>query len=111
MTELDQRIHAIRDDLVTAALQGQVDAPAYAEAISAQVIVGHTPLRRNPAIDASLDSELLFGEQIDVFETSDDWCWVQNKTDGYVGYVTRDVLGEFGAVSYTHLTLPTIYSV
>lgn len=99
MTELDQRIHAIRDDLVTAALQGQVDAPAYAEAIPAQVMVGHTPLRRNPAIDASLDSELLFGEQIDVFETSDDWCWVQNKTDGYVGYVTRDVLGELGEAS------------
>ena len=75
MTELDRRIHAIRDDLVAAALKDQVDAPAYAQPIPAKVIVGHTPLRHSPAIDSALDSELLFGEQIDVFETSNDWCW------------------------------------
>jgi len=96
MTDLDRRIHAIRDDLAAADLQGQVSAPAYAAPTPAQITVGHTPLRRSPASDAPLDSELLYGEQVDMFETADGWCWVQNKTDGYVGYVTSDTLGEPG---------------
>ncbi len=96
MTNLDRRIHAIRDDLAAAGLQDQVDVPAYAEPTPAKIIVGHTPLRRSPADDAPLDSELLFGEQVDVFETVGDWCWVQNKTDGYVGYVTGNSIGEPG---------------
>lgn len=32
-------------------------------------------------------SELLFGEDVAVFEQQDGWAWVQGELDGYVGYV------------------------
>jgi cell wall-associated NlpC family hydrolase len=43
-----------------------------------------------------MGSELLYGEAVSVFETSGGWAWVQNSTDGYVGYLRADTLGAAG---------------
>lgn len=60
------------------------------------VTTGHTPLRRTQAPDAPLDSELLYGERIDVFEEKDGFAWVRNRTDGYVGHVIATAIDEAG---------------
>ena len=44
------------------------------------------PTARVPAADGELVSQLLGGEVVTVYDEADGWAWVQNDTDGYVGY-------------------------
>src|SRR3546814_5976088 len=37
-------------------------------------------------------SELLYGEAVDVIERDGGWAWVQNRGDGYVGYLREAAL-------------------
>ncbi len=89
---LDPRRHVIRDGAAAVELQGKVQAARYLAGHVRQVIRAAVPLRRTPRPDASLDTELLFGEQVMVYETDRDWAWVQAVRDGYVGYVPADAL-------------------
>lgn len=84
-TDSDRRLCALQDD-------GTPAEPIHRAVVAA----GHTPLRRAPSLDAPLDSELLYGERIDVFDERDGWAWVQNATDGYVGYAEASALGDAG---------------
>lgn len=93
MTTLDRFLNAYRDDLADARLQDRVAAPRYAEGRSAGVARGIADLRRRPEKTAPLDTQLLYGEAVSVFDEKDGWAWVQNGTDGYVGYVESAALG------------------
>jgi len=57
------------------------------------VISGRTALRRKPSDDAPLDTELLYGEAVTVYDDDKGWSWLQNQIDGYVGYVRSTALG------------------
>lgn len=94
MPDLDPRIHAVRQDLADEALKDRVRAPRYAAGRQRQVTAGSLPLRSAPTAIARLGSELLFGETVRVFETRDGWAWVQNDTDGYVGYAPAAALSD-----------------
>jgi len=94
MTDLDPRLNAFRDDLADARLKDKVSAPRYAEGRPAGVARGVVDLRRAPDPASGLDTPLLFGETVCVFDDKDGWSWVQNETDGYVGYLESAVLGE-----------------
>jgi len=91
---LDARLHAARDDLADRRLAGQVESRRFVEGEAAQVATACAPLRGQPARERPLDSELLFGEGVLVFERRDGWAWVQSRHDGYVGYVPADALAE-----------------
>ena len=41
-----------------------------------------------------MDSQLLPGEAVTVFDDAGGWAWVQCRHDGYVGYVRRAALAE-----------------
>ena len=82
MTELDRFLNAYRDDLADVRLKERVSAPRYAEGRLAGIARGIVDLRRRPAPDAPLDTQLLFGERVRVFDEADGWAWVQNETDG-----------------------------
>jgi len=85
---LDPRLNAYRPDLADLRLKGQVEAERFVAGSPARVVRGSVALRRESGPTAALDSELIFGEQVLVFETrSDGWAWVQNLADGYVGYL------------------------
>lgn len=101
--ELDRRLHAFRDDLADARLSGIVKAERFADPITAQVIVPVAPIRREPAHSAGLDSQLLFGETVDIFERSKGWLWVQSRFDGYVGYLPEDMVAEGSQPPATHV--------
>ncbi len=92
-TTLDPRLSAFRDDLADAALEGRVTARRFAEGRPAGVVRGIVDLRRAADTRSGLDSQLLFGETVTVFDEADGWAWVQNRTDGYVGYVESAALG------------------
>ncbi|MGD1876833.1 MAG: C40 family peptidase [Kiloniellaceae bacterium] len=94
MSDLDPRLNAFRDDLADARLQDRVKAPRYAQGRLAGVTRGIVDLRRAPDAGAGLDTQLLFGETVKVFDQKDNWAWVQSETDGYVGYLDRTTLGD-----------------
>lgn len=93
---LDPRQHAFRDDLADQRLKGQVTAARFVEARPFQVTAASLPMRARPHETAALSSELIHGERVDSFEEKDGWAFVQNRADGYVGYVPAGGLGEAG---------------
>lgn len=98
---LDRRTHAYRDDLAAAALKGQVDVPNYAEGETFQTVAGAAQLRREPRHDSALETELLFGETVTVYEEREGWAWAQAEGDSYVGYVSSDAFAR-DVVEPTH---------
>jgi len=94
MSQLDPRLHAYRADLAAESLRGQVSAPRYAPGRPAQVVCGVADVRRRPAVSTLLDTQLLCGETVTVYDEADGWAWVQNATDDYVGYVESGALGQ-----------------
>ncbi len=94
MSQLDPRLHAYRADLAAESLRGQVSAPRYAAGSPAQVVRGVADVRRQPTAAALMDTQLLCGEAVTVYDEADGWAWVQNAADGYVGYVESAALGQ-----------------
>lgn len=90
---LDPRRHAFRPDLADARLTGRVEAERFVSGQAQRIALPSVALRRRPAPDAPLDTELLFGEPVTVFDRDGDWAWVQSVLDGYVGYVPVRALG------------------
>ncbi|MEJ8570872.1 C40 family peptidase [Microbaculum marinum] len=98
MNQLHPRLNAFRTDLADARLQGRVSAERFVEGAPRQVVTASAPLRRDPHPDAPLDTELLHGESVRVFEeTAEGWAWVQSDSDGYVGWCPGEALGAVGA--------------
>ncbi len=93
MTQVpDPRRHAYREDLADHKLQGQVEAAHFAPGVGRQVARPAVPMRRKPDASASLDTELLFGEAVTLYDVDEGWAWVQATRDGYVGYIPADAL-------------------
>lgn len=93
MTALpDRRLHAYRPDLAEELLQGIVEAERYTAGEPAIVRVPVAPMRPRPDRQTGIDTQLLFGEAVLVFDRQPDWCWVKSRVDGYVGYVPDDCL-------------------
>lgn len=90
--DLDPRLTPARPDLAAAWLKGKVDATRFIEPVRYAVASPVASLHRTPA-HGSIETQLLFGELVDVLERKDGWAWVQSVTDGYVGYMTEDNLG------------------
>ena len=89
---LDKRLHAFRADLADSRLRGQVEAARFADGTPGTVIAPVADLRLKPDIAAGIDTQLLRGEQIRIFERRDGWAWVQAESDGYVGYMSGNCL-------------------
>jgi cell wall-associated NlpC family hydrolase len=90
---MDRRLHPFRPGLAAEYLRGRVDAARYAPGVERTVVRGAAALRRAPDPGAPLESELLCGEAVIVYDQLDGWAWLQNATDGYVGYAASDALG------------------
>ncbi|MGV1837450.1 NlpC/P60 family protein [Rhizobium rhizogenes] len=102
---LDHRLNAYRPDLAEASLRGRVEAERFVEGTRAQVTVPVVALRPQPDLVRGIDTELLLGEDVTVFERKDGWAWVKAVSDGYVGYLPEDTIRE-GLVTPTHIVVP-----
>ena len=49
-------------------------------------------LRESPRHDAVLETELLLGEVVTVYDEREGWAWVQAETDSHVGYLSANAL-------------------
>lgn len=99
---LDRRLHAYRPDLADRNLRETITADRYVDGEAARIVVGNVALRPQPDLTAPIDTELLYGEIVDVFERCEGWAWVQARTDGYVGYLPEETLGP-GIDDATHM--------
>ena len=80
----DSRITPIRRDLASAAYKAIVKRKKYVNAKLATVNSAFSPLYSNKG--SKLSTQLLYGEECDVFETKNGWSWIQSRRDNYVGY-------------------------
>ena len=93
----DPRVTPARPDLAAAHLRGKVTAARFVDGIEREVRDESAPVRREPAPDASLDTEALKGEGVTVYQTNEEgWCWGQLAADGYVGWLPANALGPPG---------------
>ncbi len=47
-----------------------------------------TPLRPRPAPDCGIDTEIVFGETLRIFDEIEGWAYGQAERDGYVGWLS-----------------------
>jgi cell wall-associated NlpC family hydrolase len=88
----DPRLTPARPDLAAAHLRGLVQAARFVEGEIRQVIEPQAPVRRAPSPEAPLDTEALKGEQVTVYESTEEgWAWGQIE-DGYVGWLPANAL-------------------
>ncbi|MBB3946683.1 cell wall-associated NlpC family hydrolase [Rhizobium skierniewicense] len=99
-TTLDRRLNVFREDLADERLKGQVQAARFVSGTPAQVTVPVIGLRPKPDLATGIDTELLMGETVRVFERADGWAWVQADADSYAGYLPETAIGEI--VTATH---------
>jgi cell wall-associated NlpC family hydrolase len=89
----DPRTTPARPDLAALHLKGKVEAARFVEGTELEVRDGQAPVRREPAPDAPLDTEALYGERVTVYEENGEgWYWGQLQSDGYVGYMPANAL-------------------
>lgn len=93
---LDPRLHAWRADRADIRLAGKVESRCFVEGDAAMVSAPVASVHRQPAPEAGVDTQFLFGDCVRVFDRDRDWCWVQGEHDGYTGYVEASMLAPTG---------------
>jgi cell wall-associated NlpC family hydrolase len=107
MVALDPRIHPFRPDVAARHLKGQVEAQRFVAGTHYQVIDPVIPLRREASHEARLDTEVLLGERVIVYEITDEgWAWGQLERDGYVGWLSASALGAPGPAPTHKVCVP-----
>ena len=102
MTILDKRLHAFRADLADERLAGRVEADRFVSGAPMQVARPVVDMLSAPGSDACVNTQLLLGAPVSVFDTRDGFAWVQARDDGYVGYVDAQALSLPGEAA-THV--------
>ncbi|MEJ6781836.1 C40 family peptidase [Aminobacter sp. Piv2-1] len=106
MTARDNRLHAFRPDLADARLEGEVAAERFVAGRPARVAVPVADVRKAPRPDAGLNTQLLCGDDVLVFDEAGGFAWLQAERDGYVGYVSAADLAPRGADPTHVVTAP-----
>ncbi len=71
-----------------------------------RIVIGSAALRRAPADDAPLDTQMLFGEVFSIIQEKDGWAQGQAVLDHYPGYVRMDALGPIGPLPTHRVCVP-----
>jgi cell wall-associated NlpC family hydrolase len=93
LTARAARLHAVRSDLADARLKGEVAAERFVAGRPARISTSVADMCKAPRPDAGVNTQLLFGDDVLVFEDAEGWAWIQAERDGYVGYVADTGLG------------------
>ncbi len=91
---LDRRLNIFSPNIAELSLRGKVEASQFLEGQPAQVSVSFTDLRANPDRSTGIDTQLLFGETVRVYDEQNGWLWVKNDHDSYVGWTEKEVINE-----------------
>lgn len=91
---LDHRLNAYRPDLAEVSLKGKVSADRFVKGVPARIAVAFTDMRNIPDPACGLDTQLLYGERVQILERQDKWLWVKKEVDGYVGWIDAHVVDD-----------------
>ncbi|MEM8625974.1 MAG: NlpC/P60 family protein [Pseudomonadota bacterium] len=83
----DRRLTPARADLAADWLRGRIKASQFTVGERMTIGAPVADLRPRPDYEARIDTQLLCGETVEVYERCADWLWVRCLTDGYVGYL------------------------
>ncbi|MFK0385289.1 C40 family peptidase [Agrobacterium sp. NPDC090273] len=98
---LDRRLNVFRSDLADEKLKGAVEATRFVNGTPAQVSIPVAALRPSPDLASGIDTELLFGETVRVFDRANGWAWVQADADGYTGYLPETAIDSVVAATHS----------
>lgn len=90
--KLDRRLNAFRDDLADETLIGKAKATKFVQGENQRINAPFIDIRPQPDLSADIDTQLLFGDIVNVFDVADGWAWVQSQRDSYVGYMPKKFL-------------------
>lgn len=90
--KFDRRLTPARNDLAASYLKGQVEAELFRDGSPMEVRECIVDLRREPRPDSSVDTQVLFGERVQVYDEEEGWVWVQLHNDEYVGWIAANTL-------------------
>lgn len=105
MTDLDRRLNAVREDLADEALRGRIPDRRFAAGRAMRVTAPVADLRRAADPKSGLDTQLILGDAVRVFDSVGGCAWIQGP-DGYVGYIDADALGERAATATHRVAVP-----
>ena len=80
----DKRITAIRTDIASDYFKGLIKRKKFVKGKKNTVISAYSPLYSLK--NSKLSTQLLYGEECNVYDSSNGWSWVQSLRDNYVGY-------------------------
>jgi cell wall-associated NlpC family hydrolase len=100
----DRRLTPARPDLAAAHLKGRVAAARFVDGERMVVAAPVVALRPKPDLQAGIDTELLGGETVMVYERKDGFAWVQAERDEYVGYLDDRALLPSRAAATHHVS-------
>ena len=88
----DRRLTPARPEIAAAYLKGRITADRYVEGVAMEVRDCVVDLRREPRPDAAVDTQVLYGERVTVYDEEEGWAWAQLARDNYVGWVAANTL-------------------
>jgi cell wall-associated NlpC family hydrolase len=88
--------NVFRGDFADVALASEVAAHHYVAPVSMRCTVARTALRKAGDAGATAVSELLFGEDFDLFDVAGDWGFGRSAADRYTGWVALAALAAPG---------------
>lgn len=97
----DPRLHAFRSDLADIRLKGRVEAARFVRGAQYRITAPVVDVRHGPHGGSGMDTQLLLGTDILVFERQNGYAWIQSREDGYVGYID-DSMMERDNTPHTH---------
>jgi cell wall-associated NlpC family hydrolase len=103
---LDARAHVFRGDFADVALAGELSAHNYVAPLPMRCTVPRTPVRKAGDAAATAVSELLWGEDFDLFDVSGGWGFGRSAADRYTGWVAMAALAEPGAEPTHRISAP-----
>lgn len=104
--KLDPRAHVFRGDFADIALAGELAAHHYVAPLAMRCGAVRTPLRKAGDPGATAVSELLFGEDFDLFDVQGEWGFGRSAADRYTGWVAMAALGEPGPAPNHRISAP-----
>ena len=99
---LDKRLNAYRSDLANIEFKGKVEATCFVEGKLGVICNPVVNLKGSPDLNSNTEHQLLLGEEVQIFEQTNNHVWVQSNRDGYTGYVATNAIAT-GAPTPTHV--------
>ncbi|MGI9400329.1 MAG: peptidase P60, partial [Rhizobiaceae bacterium] len=107
---LDRRLNAWNLDLASIELEGKVASKRFVAGEPAHVSAPWCDLRREPSADCGIDSQILLGDNLRIFDRREGWAWIQADRDGYVGWTSDDGLAIDNTETTHIVTVPRTFT-